>query len=287
MKNIKILIMLMLAIAMSGCTYENDNILVDGCGKPNPPVPAGMVLIPAGTFQMGNTGKYSSSWTDDEKPGHTVTISKSFYMSKYEVTQKQYESVMGANPSSFNGDSLPAENVNWYDAVEFCNKLSEKEGLTKCYTINGTNVSCNWEANGYRLPTEAEWEYACKAGTTTDTYLGNIFVSLCEFDSILNSIGWYCGNSGVTKEVGKKFPNAFGLYDIIGNVTEWCWDWYNNTYYVSSDSIDPKGAEYGSSRSLRGGSWFNYASYTRSSTRYGHTPETVKNNCGFRIVRKY
>ncbi|TAL70470.1 MAG: hypothetical protein EPN82_02345 [Bacteroidetes bacterium] len=114
------------------------------------------VLIPAGSFQMGNMGLYYVEYT--EIPEHTVTLTKSFYMGKYEITQNQWKKIMGTEPSKFKGDNLPVERINWYEAVEFCNKLSEKDGLTKCYTIIGTDVTCNWNANGWRLPTEAEWE---------------------------------------------------------------------------------------------------------------------------------
>ncbi len=243
----------------------------------------GMVLIPAGTFQMGNTGAYSGE--SNEKPLHTVTISRDFLMSKYEISQKQYEEVMGANPSYFKGENLPVEQVTWYEVVEFCNKLSEMEGLDKCYSGSGTSIVCDWDANGYRLPTEAEWEYACKAGTTTDFYSGSLTSSAdcTPIDANLDKIGWYCGNEGTkTREVGKKEPNAFGLYDMSGNVWEWCWDWYGS--YSSSSETDPKGLTTGSYRVRRGGGWFTDPGDCRSANRHRDYPSNRYFSMGFRVV---
>jgi formylglycine-generating enzyme required for sulfatase activity len=242
----------------------------------------GMILIRAGTFQMGNTGAYSGY--SGEKPVRSVTISRDFLMSTYEITQKQYEEVMGTNPSYFKGENLPVERVSWYDAVEYCNKLSEMEGLEKCYSGSGDNIVCDWDANGYRLPTEAEWEYAAKAGTITDFYNGNLTNAICTpIDANLDNIGWYCGNgNNKTQEVGKKAPNAFGLYDMSGNVLEWCWDWYANY----SGGTDPKGPAGGSNRVCRGGSWNFNADYCRSANR--NNSRNVDNrytDIGFRVVR--
>jgi formylglycine-generating enzyme required for sulfatase activity len=195
-------------------------------------------------------------------------------MGKYEVTQKEYQAVMGTNPSSFNGGTLPVERVSWYDAVNYCNALSKKEGLTPAYTVNGTNVTWFRGANGYRLPTEAEWEYACRAGTTTPYSSG----------SSVDAAGWYGNNSGsVTQPVGQKQANAWGLYDMHGNVWEWCWDWYGN--YSSGSQTDPTGAASGSFRVLRGGGWDGLASYLRSAFRDGHNPSSQFSNYGFRLVR--
>ncbi len=243
----------------------------------------GMVLIPYGTFQMGNTGAYSGF--SAEKPVRSVTISRDFLMSAYEITQKQYEEVMGTNPSSFKGENLPVETVSWYDAVEYCNKLSEMEGLDKCYSGSGTNIVCDWDANGYRLPTEAEWEYAAKAGTTTDFYSGSLTNEDCTpIDGNLDKIGWYCGNANFeTQEVGKKAPNVFGLYDMSGNVLEWCWDWYAD--YTNTPETDPKGPITGSVRVWRGGSWNFNARSCRSAFRYHDDAFSRFNSIGFRVVR--
>ena len=274
---------IMLAAAMMlliiSCSKDDSNPV-----EPEKQVTIPMVLIPAGTFQMGNTGA-CLEWTPDETLVQTVTISREFYMSKYEVTQKQYQSVMDTNPSYFKGENLPVETVSWYESVAFCNALSQLEGLTPCYTINGTNVTCNWEANGYRLPTEAEWEYACKAGTSTDFYSGSLTNENCTpIDANLDNIAWYCGNANnTTHPVGQKQPNAFGLYDMSGNVWEWCWDWYSS--YSSTAVTDPTGASTGSFRVYRGGSWCINAYYCRSACRISYAPNYDNLIIGFRIVR--
>jgi len=204
-----------------------------------------MIYVAGGNFTMGDTFGDGES---DEKPTHTVSLS-SFYIGKYEVTQSQWQTVMGSNPSNFKGDNKPVEGVNWYDAIEFCNKLSEREGLTPCYSINGANTICDGSANGYRLPTEAEWEYAAKGGNS-----GNG----CKYSGSndLSSVAWYSDNSGSqTHSVGQKQSNELGIYDLSGNVWEWCWDWYNDSYYNSSPGSNPRGAGSGEYRALRGGSW--------------------------------
>ncbi|MEI6090292.1 MAG: SUMF1/EgtB/PvdO family nonheme iron enzyme [bacterium] len=244
-----------------------------------------MVLIPEGTFQMGNTGAYSGY--DDERPVHEVTITKPFLLGKYEVTQKLYESVMSNNPSYFKGEDLPVEQVSRDDAVAFCNKLSEQEGLEPCYSGSGANTSCNFDANGYRLPTEAEWEYACKAGTSTDFYNASLTNNVCSpLDANLDLIGWYCGNSGdKTHDVGQKEPNIFGLYDMSGNVWEFCWDWWGT--YTNTSVSDPKGANSGDTRLLRGGSWAFGAKYCRCSLRQTYSSTGSDSNCGFRLSRTF
>ena len=275
---------IMLAAAMMlliiSCSKDDSNPV-----EPEKQVTIPMVLIPAGTFQMGNTGA-CLEWTPDETLVQTVTISREFYMSKYEVTQKQYQSVMDTNPSYFKGENLPVETVSWYESVAFCNALSQLEGLTPCYTINGTNVTCNWEANGYRLPTEAEWEYACKAGTSTDFYNGSLSNPYCQpLDMNLDNIGWYGGNSGgKSQAVGQKQPNKFGLYDMSGNIHEWCWDWYY-VRYSSTAVTDPTGPASGSYRVRRGGNWEAYSYYCQSAYRLHFAPNYRNNFSGFRIVR--
>lgn len=230
-------------------------------------------LIPSGTFMMGNTGSYPGG----EIPVHQVTISHNFYMSKYEIQQALYTEIMGKNPSLFKGNNMPVDQVTWHNAVEFCNRLSVRDGYNKCYTINGTNVTCDWNANGYRLPSEAEWEYACKAGTTTDYYSGSL-------ESDLAKVAWYSVNgSNTTHIVGQKIPNSFGLYDMLGNVFEWVWDWSGN--YDSGNATDPTGAVTGGLRVLRGGSWHNGATQNRSSIRGYDMPGSTSQTDGFRIVR--
>ena len=205
-------------------------------------------LIPAGEFQMGSTEH------DSEKPRHLVTISRPFYLGVYPVTQHEYMQMIKKNPSSFSGsDRLPVETVSWFEAVAFCNELSRKEGLKPFFAINGQSVEVpEWNGPGYRLPTEAEWEYACRAGTTTRFSFGDDEKSLGEH-------AWYDKNSGTqTHPVGEKKPNPFGLYDMHGNVWEWCWDWFDASYYNNDSSyVDPKGQKTGEARVLRGGSWHN------------------------------
>ncbi len=233
-----------------------------------------LVGIPAGTFTMGSPS--GESGRDGDEKQHRVTLTRGFLMSATEVTQAQYEAVMGSNPSEFKGASRPVEMVSWYDAVRFCNALSEREGLTAAYRISGENVTWNLDADGYRLPTEAEWEYACRAGTTTRFHSGNS-------DSDLELVGWYSGNSGEqTHDVGTKQPNAWGLYDMHGNVWEWCWDWYGD---YGGSVTDPAGPRSGSRRVLRGGSWYFLAQHCRSANRYRFNPDGRDSSFGFRVVR--
>lgn len=242
--------------------------------------PIETVLIPAGTFKMGNTGPYSGIIMIQEVPVHNVTISSDFYMSKYEINQSTYTSLVGTNPSNHKGPDYPVERINWFDAVSFCNKLSDRDGYTKCYKINGNNVTCDWTANGWRLPTEAEWEYACKAGTSTDFYNGNN-------ESDLDQIAWHSGNSGDSTHLpGQKKPNKFGLYDILGNVFEWVWDWSGT--YSGGNETDPTGPSSGSIKLCRGGSWHNGMAngMSRSSFRgWMDTPSLYSSTMGIRVVR--
>ncbi len=232
-----------------------------------------MIFVQGGTFQMG-----SNSGSSDEKPVHSVTVGD-FYIGKTEVTQAQYQAVMGTNPSHFKGNNLPVERVTWFNAVEFCNKLSEMEGLQKAYTISGSSVTCNWNANGYRLPTEAEWEYAARGGSQSRgfEYSGS---------SNISDVAWYSSNSGSkTNPVGTKQPNELGIYDMSGNVWEWCSDWYDSNYYKNSPSSNPTGPSSGSNRVIRGGSWRLIAEYCRVAGRYRNDPEYSFHGLGFRVVR--
>ena len=234
-----------------------------------------MVFVEGGTFTMGDTWGDGSS---DEQPTHQVTLN-SFYISKYEVTQAQYREVMGTNPSNFTGDNLPVEKVSWYNAVTFCNALSQREGLTPCYVIDGTNTTCNFNANGYRLPTEAEWEYAARGGAqaTNTKYSGS---------NTPGDVAWYYDNSGSqTHDVGTKQANELGIYDMSGNVWEWCWDWYGS--YSSSAQTNPIGPASGSSRVFRGGSWNNITGNIRVANRGSFNPTGTRSYYGFRISRRF
>ncbi|MDR0503720.1 MAG: SUMF1/EgtB/PvdO family nonheme iron enzyme [Treponema sp.] len=227
--------------------------------------------------------------------GYTITLTSGFYMGKYEVTQEQYHAVMENNPSYFHSSPAsgevqgkrPVEWVRWYDAIVFCNKLSMAEGLIPAYSINGSTDPADWAtwdavqvvagSTGYRLPTEAQWEYACRAGTTTTWSFG-------DNQSSLTNYAWYIANSnGMTHEVGKKLPNAWGLYDMHGNVWEWCWDWFGN--YPNTAQTDPAGAVSGSHRLYCGGGWSSSAEDTASVSRDNYGPGVRYNSLGFRLLR--
>jgi formylglycine-generating enzyme required for sulfatase activity len=239
-----------------------------------------MVLIQGGTFTMGSPANEIDR--DDDEVQHSVTVS-SFYMGRTEVTQKEYMEVMGTNPSSLKGDNLPVEGVNWFNAVEFCNRMSQREGLTPAYTVNKTYVTWHRSANGYCLPTEAEWEYACRAGTETPFSTGNnITTKQANYDGFPynnNAKGTFRNK---TVKVRSFSPNAWGLYNMHGNVWEWCWDLYEE--YASGAQIDPAGASSGSDRIIRGGSWLVHAQFLRSANRFSISPSRVTNAIGFRLA---
>ena len=216
-----------------------------------------MVYVSGGTFSMGATSEQGSDAFDDEKPTHSVTLS-SYYICKYEVTQALWRAVMGSNPSYFEGDNLPVEQVSWNDCQTFINRLNSYTG------------------RNFRLPTEAEWEFAARGGNSSRhyKYSGSNYIS---------DVAWYDGNSGNrTHPVGTKRPNELGLYDMSGNVFEWCSDWYGT--YSSYSQNDPIGATSGSERVERGGSWFIFARDCRSSNRSSFTPGDRYYDLGLRLV---
>ncbi|MBQ9494070.1 MAG: SUMF1/EgtB/PvdO family nonheme iron enzyme [Treponema sp.] len=261
----------------------------------------GFVTISAGSMPLDSDGSYH------------VTLTKAYMMCDHEVTQKEWKAVMGNNPSSFSSDpasgevqeNRPVENITWYEAIAYCNERTEKENIkrgsssdidyvyfsdsafTTPYTKDDATsnklpymrVDANGkiDATGYRLPTEAEWEIAARGGLTGDVYAGTGDVNK------LGDYAWYYGNSdSKTHEVKKKKANGYGLYDMSGNVWEWCWDWYGD--YATS-ATDPTGASSGSYRVLRGSGWGYYASYCRASNRRGNSPASYFNYLGFRLVR--
>jgi formylglycine-generating enzyme required for sulfatase activity len=245
------------------------------------PVSEDFVHIEGGMFIMGSPS--SEVDHEDDEAQHQVTVS-SFYMGKYELTQAEYKAVMGTNPSYFKGDKLPVEKVSWHDAIEYCNKRSEKEGLTPAYTVNAKNVTWNKNAKGYRLPTEAEWEYACRSGTAMPFSTGNnITINQANYNGNYpynkNMKGTYRAK---TTEVGNFATNRWGLYDMHGNVWEWCWDWYGG--YSLPMQSDPDGAVSGAYRVRRGGSCFNYGQHLRSAYRNYYSPGDRNKNIGFRLV---
>lgn len=236
-----------------------------------PEAKSGYVFIQPGTFTMGSPASELDRFSE-ESP-HTVTLTRGFWMKETEVTQAEWQSVMGTNPSQFQGPQRPVEQVSWIECVEFCNKLSRKEGLTPCYNAMNWNRS----ANGYRLPTEAEWEYACRAGSSGRFCSGDL-------DSDLGEHGWYAINSeNRTHDVKLKKPNAWGLYDMHGNVWEWCWDYW--AYYPEGSVTDPQGPALGSYHVNRGGGWLDSARLCRSADRDSGIPAYYYENLGFRIVR--
>ncbi|MDR0322402.1 MAG: formylglycine-generating enzyme family protein [Treponema sp.] len=252
-------------------------------------VPGNMVLINGGTFLIGSPENEPERSNELQRQ---VTVN-SFYMGKYEVTQKEYHKIMGTDLGSigklsphFKGDNLPVEMVTWYDAIEYCNRRSQKEGLTPAYTVNGENVTWNRDANGYRLPTEAEWEYACRAGTTTPFSTGNNITT-----DQANYNGDYPYNDNAkgeyrerTTPVGSFEPNAWGLYDMHGNVDEWCWDLWGYDPRLA-EIVDPMSPVLSTLRVTRGGSWASDGHGLRSAYRTFCPPLGMTNCLGFRLVR--
>lgn len=251
------------------------------------------VLISGGTFQMGSPE--DEAWRSEDEAQHTVTVSD-FYMSIYELTQAEYQKIMGENPSSFSGDDLPVENVSWLDAIRYCNARSEKEGLTPAYTIDGQTITWNRSADGYRLPTEAEWEYACRAGTTTPfntensisakeaNYYGHypyeIEDNYFSQENLTTKPGEY---RQTTVAVDSFSPNAWGLYNMHGNVGEWVWDYYGA--YDTETPDNPTGAITGTLRVYRGGGWNDFAKNMRSAYRATLAEDKGSFNIGIRLVR--
>ena len=220
-----------------------------------------MVFVEGGSFQRGSA---------------KITVS-SFLIGKYPVTQKEWTELIDDNPSRFKGDKRPVEQITWYQAVEFCNLLSQKEGLIPAYTINGTRVSCDWESDGYRLLTEAEWEFAARGGILSKGYIYS-------GSDTLDEVGWYWYNSSKqTHEVGQKKVNELGIYDMSGNVWEWCWDNYGD--YAYEQSINPRGSHNDSRRVNRGGSWRSVDDYCQVCRRDDEAPIKTFHNLGFRFAR--
>ena len=269
---------------------------IDGDKADGGVVPGTWITVQNGTFTMGSPASELCRGSNEEQ--HQVTLTHGFEIQMTEVTQGQFQSVLGYNPASFSscGSTCPVETVSWHEAAAYCNALSTQKGLAQCYTCSGSgaSVTCSeasaysgqtaYSCPGYRLPTEAEWEHAYRAGTTTAFYSGPI--TSCSADANAGKIGWYSSNSGSTTHPGgQKQKNAWGLYDMAGNVWEWCHDWFQSSL-GSSAVTDPWGSASGSYRVLRGGSWNLLANLMRAAARFNFLLPTDRNgDIGFRCCR--
>jgi sulfatase modifying factor 1 len=287
-----LLVIMYLGFISISCSDDSSTESTD-----NDPIPGEMVFVQGGTFEMGD---HFSEGVDIDLPVHSVTVSD-FYIGKYEVTQSEWATHMSleTNASYGVGDNYPVYYISWYKILVYCNKRSIAEGIIPCYTISASTnpddwgtvptstdstwnaVSCNWSANGYRLPTEAEWEYASRGGIHwADNYIYS------GSDSA-DQVAWLFNNSGSTSHpIGTKSPNQLGIYDMSGNVWEWCWDWYVWNYYTICENLgvvtDPYGPTSGSSRVMRGGYWYNISYYCRVAFRNNTDPYQGRS---FRVAR--
>jgi formylglycine-generating enzyme required for sulfatase activity len=274
-----------LAALATGCTKPESTQMADGAkttlaGPTIMRTKSGveMVLLPAGEFTMGD----DNGEEDDEKPAHRVELS-AFYMDVCEVTQESFRAFMGRNTSKSVADQQPVEQVQWPDAIQYCNMRSAKEGLKPCYDLKTSQ--CDFAADGYRLPTEAEWEYACRAGTTARWSCGDDVNGLARH-------AWYKQNSAKRPHPVKQKPaNPWGLFDMDGNVSEWCNDFYGEKHYAASPAKDPRGPESGNERVVRGGNWAASELYCRAATRLKEQPRLAdacfsRDVYGFRCVRR-
>jgi len=251
-----------------------------------PAWPREYVRVDGDSFMMGSP-TWEPGATSDEWPRHEVTVTRGFWASVTEVTNAQWDEVMGAKRE---GDptvaNLPVTMIDWRDAVDYCIALSVDEGLTPAYEIDGDDVIWTQGAPGYRLPTEAEWEYLCRAGTTTAISAGELAEIDCDPDPVLTYYGWYCPNAGGQRQpVRSLYPNDWGLYDVHGNVGEWCWDVYGVDYYESSPAEDPTGPASGSNRVVRGGNYGAHGTVCRSAARGSYNAGANNPAVGFRVVR--
>ena len=235
-----------------------------------------LILVEPGSFVMGST-----EGDPDEAPPHEVRITRPFYLGACVVTQREYEKVVGRSPNHFKDHPRnPAEQVAWLDAARFCNLLSDKDGKPPFYRLDDRSATVDdWKGIGYRLPTEAEWEFACRAGRNARYGYG-------DDDSKLGNFAWYSANSsGRTHPVGTKRPNAWGFFDMHGLVWEWCWDGYDPAYYTKKVAVDPRGPDLGAKfRSLRGGNWRDDAANLRSANRIWFEPSIRLRYIGFRVA---
>lgn len=259
------------------------------------PIPAGFAYVPAGRDTLGSPAGESGHEADEAL--HAVTLTRALFVSRREVTQGEYAALVGGYPSYFVGDERPVEQVDWFDAVAYCNALSLREGLAPAYDIDGAAVAWDRAAAGYRLPTEAEWEIACRAGTGTAYCNGSAAAQGCVDDGVLSQVGVFCitdvdgdnlaggdpdGPDGPA-EVGGLPANAWGLHDMHGNVYEWCWDWYEPG--SAGEGVDPAGPEAGTLKAIRGGGWVSPLEACRSAARSAADPRVSNAGVGLRVVR--
>jgi formylglycine-generating enzyme required for sulfatase activity/flavodoxin len=283
---------LLMMITVTGCgNAEKSSTAPVDSERATPPntvakLVNGMVLITGGTFTMGSPANEAEREADEVQ--RKITVS-SFYIAPSEVTQRQYNAAMGVNPSENQGESLPVTNVTWLEALAYCNALSMAEGLTQVYTIDGANVTWNRHADGYRLPTEAEWEYAARAGTTTPFSFGSYVED--SNANCYNAYGynndasgnWVNGYLRHTININSYTPNGWGLYDMHGNAAEWVWDWYGE--YNEESVSDPTGVSQGRYKIARGGGWNDFPKHIRSAYRSALPPDISLYSTGIRLVR--
>ena len=288
-----LLLVLVLAAGIAAATLEWDEMF--GADEPSPP---SFVRIEPDSFEMGSHAEEAGRTADEAQ--HKVTLTHILEVQTTEVTQAQWTRIMGSNPSFFAdcGDDCPVESVSWWDALAYLNQMSAAAGFAQCYELKGCSGTygqdfrcetvqfVGLECTGYRLPTEAEWEYVARGKTSSAYYGGAMSAAECEpVDPQLDRIAWYCGNAERSiHPVGLKLPNRYGLHDVLGNVREWVWDW-NFGAYATEDVVDPLGPEKGAGRSYRGGGWMNLARDCRSAARGYDEPHIGADSIGLRPFR--